>query len=95
MAAYVIVDIVVHDSVVYETYKPLAAASIAAFGGRYAARGGATQVLEGSWSPHRLVILEFPDADRARSWWASAEYAEAKALRHASASANMVLVEGT
>ena len=94
MAAYVIVDISVHDPQVYETYKRLAPTSIATYGGRYLARGGATQVLEGTWTPNRLVILEFPTAEQARSWWASAEYAEAKALRHASASATLVLVEG-
>ena len=94
MAAYVIVDIAVLDPEVYETYKRLAPTSIATYGGHYLARGGATQVLEGTWTPNRLVILEFPTAELARAWWASAEYAEAKVLRHASASATMVLVEG-
>ena len=42
----------------------------------------------------RLVILEFPSMDRARAWWASKEYAEAKGLRQACAATEMVLLEG-
>lgn len=94
MPAYIVVQIDVHDPVTYERYKTLAADSVSAFGGRYIVRGGASQVLEGSWQPKRLVILEFPDAERARAWWSSAEYAEGKALRQASASSEMLLIEG-
>ena len=94
MAAYVIVQIEIHDPEAYERYKVLAPPSIAAYGGRYIARGGATESLEGDWSPKRLVILEFPDLETARDWWASPEYAEAKALRHAAASSEMLVVAG-
>ena len=51
-------------------------------------------MLEGSWSPKRLVILEFPTAARAREWWESGEYAPAKALRQATSSGDLVVVEG-
>ena len=44
--------------------------------------------------PRRLVILEFANADDARAWWASPEYAEAKALRQSCAETEMVLAEG-
>lgn len=94
MAAYVIVQIEIRDAVAYERYKELAPPSIAAYGGRYVARGGRTEVLEGDWSPGRLVILEFATLDRAREWWDSPEYAEARALRHAAARSEMVAVEG-
>ena len=94
MAAYVVVQIDIHDSVAYERYKVLAPPSIAAYGGRYLARGGATDPLEGGWDPARLVILEFPTMEAARAWWESAEYAEAKALRHAAAHSQMIAVQG-
>jgi uncharacterized protein (DUF1330 family) len=94
MPAYVVVEINVEDPETYERYKQLAPPSIAAHGGRYIARGGATETLEGSWVPKRLVILEFPTAGRARAWWASPEYAEAKRLRQTSAKTEMVLIEG-
>jgi uncharacterized protein (DUF1330 family) len=94
MAAYVIVQIEVHDPVTYERYKQLSGPSLVPFGGRFLVRGGATVPLEGSWQPARLVLIEFPDADAARRWWASPEYAEGKRLRQASASTEMLLVEG-
>ena len=84
MKAYVVADIEVLDPARYERYKALAPPAIAAHGGRYLARGGRTEVLEGSWSPKRAVILEFPTLEKAQEWWASAEYAEGKALRQAS-----------
>ena len=94
MTAYVLVDIEIQDPARYEQYKALAPPAIAAHGGRYLARGGRTEVLEGTWSPRRAVILEFPSVEKAKAWWASAEYAEGKALRQACATTNMIIVEG-
>jgi uncharacterized protein (DUF1330 family) len=94
MPAYVVVNIEVRDRDTYERYKQLAAPTVAAYGGRYLVRGGATQKLEGVWSPSRFVILEFPTVEAGRAWWDSPEYQPAKALRHASAATDMVLVEG-
>jgi uncharacterized protein (DUF1330 family) len=94
MAAYVIAHIDVKDPARYEEYKRMVPASIAAFGGRFIARGGATDTLEGAWRPKRLVIVEFPSAERARAWWHSSEYADAKALRQATSEGSLVLIEG-
>jgi uncharacterized protein (DUF1330 family) len=94
MSAYVVVEIEVLDSERYETYKLLAPPSIAQYGGRYAARGGQVETLEGTWSPKRLVILEFPSVEQAKAWWNSAEYAEAKALRQAVAHTQMIVIAG-
>ena len=94
MPAYVVVQIEVEDAERYEEYKRLAPPSIAAYGGRYVVRAGPSTLLEGDWQPPRLVILEFPDAARARAWWASPDYAEAKAMRQACARTQMLLIEG-
>jgi uncharacterized protein (DUF1330 family) len=88
------VNVDVKDPVRYERYKQLAQESIPVFGGRYLARGAPVEVLEGHWTPKRLVILEFPSLERARAWWASTEYAEGKALRQATAHTDLVLTEG-
>ena len=94
MPAYVVVEIAVHDAQTYERYKQLAPPSIAKYDGRYLVRGGATETLEGTWTPPRFVILEFPSMERARQWWASPEYAPAKALRQVSTHSMMLLVDG-
>jgi uncharacterized protein (DUF1330 family) len=95
MPAYLIVDIEVTDPDRYEEYKRQAQETVEAFGGRYIVRGGTAERLEGTWTPRRLVVLEFPDADTARAWWSSEAYRPARALREATANSNMVLVEGT
>jgi len=93
--AYVVVQIEeITDPAAYARYKEMTGPSIAAYGGRYLVRGGPCEVLEGSWRPPRLVILEFPDAAGARAWWNSAEYGAAKALRQSCAQSEIVLIEG-
>lgn len=94
MAAYVIVDIEVLDPVPYEDYKRMASASIAAHGGTYLARGGETEVLDGMWTPRRLVILRFDSVEQAKGWRNSQDYGEAKKIRDTCARMNMVVVQG-
>jgi uncharacterized protein (DUF1330 family) len=94
MAAYVIAHIDVKDPVKYEDYKKMSPVSIAKYGGRFIARGGAVEVLEGTWEPKRLVLLEFPSAEAARRWYESEDYAPAKALRQATSTGDLVMVEG-
>ena len=94
MPAYVVAEIEVEDPERYEEYRRIAPVSIATYGGRYVVRGGRTEVLEGPWSPRRLVILEFSSLARAQEWWDSPEYAPAKALRQACSQAKMIVIEG-
>ena len=94
MAAYVIVTIDIHDPVAYERYKQLAPPSIGLYGGKYLTRGGATEALEGHWTPRRFVILEFPDMAKAKQWHGSPEYAPALALRQSCATSLLLLTEG-
>ena len=67
MSAYIIVQVDVKDPVRYEDYKRLVPASLAKYGGRFVVRGGRTETLEGTWSPKRFVMVEFPDVQRANS----------------------------
>ena len=94
MSAYLIADIEVTDAIGYEEYKALVPAVISVHGGRYLARGGATEVLEGTWQPRRSAIIEFPSLAAFKDFWASPEYAPLKALRERCARSNLVVVEG-
>jgi uncharacterized protein (DUF1330 family) len=93
MAAYVVVNVTIRDPERYEEYRRLATPTVGAYGGRYIARGGAVDVREGDWSPSRLVILEFPDVERARAWWSSPEYAPLKAIRQSCADTQLIITE--
>ena len=94
MPAFVIVEIEVHDPEGYESYKSLVPASLDAYDGRFIARGGTTESLEGDWTPERIVLLEFPNLERARQWWNSPEYRDAKAIRMRTAQTRMIATEG-
>ena len=94
MAAYIISDVTIHDEASARGYREHAAHSIAQHGGKYLARAGAIEVLEGTWSPRAVIIVEFPDMERARAWYRSAEYAEALKFRDAALSRDLILVDG-
>ena len=94
MSAYIIADIQVSDPVAYDDYRPLAAASIARFGGRFIVRGGKVDLLEGEPQPERIVVIEFPDVNTARRWYQSEEYQTALKIRQAASRGRVLLVEG-
>jgi uncharacterized protein (DUF1330 family) len=94
MIAYLIVDIEVFDPAGFEEYRRGVPATIAAFGGKYLARGSRTEVLEGDWVPRRVVVLEFPSMTHLKDWYNSPEYAAIKASRENSSNARMLIVEG-
>jgi uncharacterized protein (DUF1330 family) len=94
MPAYVISDVSARDSAAFETYRRRAAASIARHGGRYIVRGGTIEPLEGNWQPRTIVIVEFPDLERARNWYRSRDYADALDVRDQALERNLILVDG-
>ena len=94
MAAYIVVQVNVNEPERYERYKNMVPASLEPYGGRFLVRGGKVENLEGSWSPARFVIIEFDSVERAKAWWGSDEYKEAKALRQATADTEMIVVQG-
>jgi uncharacterized protein (DUF1330 family) len=94
MPAYLIVNVEVSDTARYQEYVRQVKPTVEAYGGRYLVRGGRTEVLEGNWAPKRMVVIEFPDAARARAWWDSPEYASAKKIRQESAETDMIIAEG-
>jgi uncharacterized protein (DUF1330 family) len=94
MSAYVIVNVDTNRPQEYERYKDMAEKTVAQYGGRYLVRGGQMKVLEGSWEPTRIVVLEFPSYQKAHEWWHSAEYAPAKELRQRLSTTDLLIIEG-
>jgi len=94
VAAYLISDVSMRDPEAFEIYRTRAAASIKQYGGKYLARGGAVEALEGAWNPRVIIIVEFPTAEQARAWYRSPEYAEALKVRDKALSRNLILVDG-
>jgi len=94
MAVYAVVNIRVTDPDHYAKYREKAPATIARYGGKYLARGGAVEVLEGDWDPQRLAVLEFESTERFHEWYDSSEYAPLRQLRSEAADSEFVVVEG-
>jgi uncharacterized protein (DUF1330 family) len=94
MAAYIIVDVEIHDHEQYEDYKKLTPAAVAAYDGKFIVRGGQTETIEGDWQPGRVVVLEFPTVEHAKEWWSSEIYSAAKEIRQRAAHTKMILVQG-
>ncbi|MDQ5814480.1 MAG: DUF1330 domain-containing protein [Actinomycetota bacterium] len=94
MPAYLIADTDITDPERYEEYKRQAAPLVERFGGRYCARGGKHEVLEGDFEPVRLVVLEFPDMESLKAWYNSPEYAPVKAIRQEAAKSRLIALEG-
>ncbi|WP_207493260.1 DUF1330 domain-containing protein [Aridibaculum aurantiacum] len=94
MPAYVLVEVSIHDTALYEDYKKLTPAAVAAFDGRFVVRGGQAETLEGDWQPERVVVIEFPSVERAKEWWNSEQYNIAKAIRQQAAHTRMIVLPG-
>ncbi|SCB47817.1 DUF1330 domain-containing protein [Rhizobium multihospitium] len=94
MPPYIISDVTVRDAEAFQIYGSRATASIAQHGGRYLVRGGPIEQLEGGRSPQAIVIVEFPDIERAKAWYCSPEYALALEVRDQALSRNPILVDG-
>jgi len=94
MAAYVISEVEVRNPADFETYRTLAAQTIAKYGGRYLVRGGRAETAEGGPPPKILIIVEFPSMARLREWYASPQYAEALKVRRTALERRLIFVEG-
>jgi len=95
MPAYVISEVEMLDESQGQRYRELAEASIARHGGRYIVRGAKPEVPEGDWpAGQRVVVVEFPNRGRLRSWYASADYAEALAIRETALTRRLIFVPG-
>ena len=93
-SAYIIANVTVTNPEQYEQYKKLSSIAMQAHGAEVCVRGGKVEVLEGDWSPSRIVVLKFPSVEQARAFNESAEYDAARRSRQGIAVMRMVLVEG-
>ncbi|MEV4235248.1 MULTISPECIES: DUF1330 domain-containing protein [Nocardia] len=92
--AYVIVNFDVLDEQAGLAYAAVAQQSILNHGGHYLVAGPAPKPVEGTWDSSGFVVIEFPDMDRIREWYDSAEYRRAREIRKDKARVAMLFAEG-
>ena len=93
-SAYIIANVEVTNPEQYEEYKKLSTIAMKAHGAEVCVRGGKVEVLEGDWTPSRMVVLKFPSVEQAKAFNDSTEYAAARAARQGAAIMRMVVIEG-
>jgi uncharacterized protein (DUF1330 family) len=91
--AYWIARVTVTNPELYKGYVEATPAAFKKFGGRFLARGGKTEQMEGEGRP-RNVVIEFPSLQAAHDCFHSPEYQAAKAKRAGAGTAEIVIVEG-
>ncbi|MDB5849493.1 MAG: hypothetical protein JWP29_3245 [Rhodoferax sp.] len=93
-SAYIIANVQVNNPEQYEEYKKWSSAAMLAHGAELCVRGGHCEVLEGDWTPERVVVLKFPTFEAAKTFHASPEYDKARKAREGIAIMRMIVVEG-
>ncbi|MCF5710039.1 DUF1330 domain-containing protein [Pseudomonas syringae] len=94
MKAYWIAHVDVTDPQQYSDYTQRAPAAFALFGGKFLARGGRSEALEGRATPQRTVVIEFESYEQAMACYRSPEYQHAMSHRQGASKADIVIVEG-
>jgi uncharacterized protein (DUF1330 family) len=93
MPAYFVAELETTNAAGMEPYRAAVPATIAQYGGRYLARGGAAELMEGGPEPKRIVILEFADTAAAKRWYNSPEYQKILPIRLANSTGRVFIVE--
>ena len=94
MPTYQIANVTVTDPEGFAEYASKAGEMVERYGGKYRVRGGEIEVLEGNWTPTRLVVIEWESRDHAKRWYESDEYQAIADIRRRCAYTEFVLVEG-
>jgi len=94
MPAYVIARVEVTDWDKYNEYLKEGPGTVSQYGGRFIARNGEKATLEGPEETRRMIILEFPSLSKAKEWYNSKEYQDAKKLRAGASIGSLIAIEG-
>jgi uncharacterized protein (DUF1330 family) len=94
MPAFIIADVTVTDADQMAKYREWSTKAMQEHGAEVLVRGGEIEVLEGPWTPSRLVVLKFPDRATAKAFYDSETYQHAKSLREHAGVMRMIVVDG-
>ena len=93
-AAYIIADVTVTDAEKMAKYREWSTKAMQEHGAEVLVRGGEFEVLEGPWTPSRLVVLKFPSRAQAKAFYDSQTYTHARSVREGAGIMRMIVVDG-
>ena len=93
-SAYIVANVTVTNPEQYAEYRKLSTIAVQAYGAEFCVRGGAVEVLEGDWTPDRVVVLKFASVEKAKAYYHSVEYTAAIQARQGASVMRMIVVEG-
>lgn len=91
---YLVANIRVTDAEKFQQFSGMAGPAIQKYGGKVLARGPGAERHEGDVNGI-VMMIEFDSLEAARTFYFSAEYQAAKAVREACADTDLMLIEGT
>ena len=94
MKAYLVLDLSVNDFGGFKKYIAEIPAFIAKHSGKYIIQGVQPTIIEGDWKPERLVIIEFPEREKAEAFLGDPEIQNLFKVRHATTTSKLVLADG-
>jgi uncharacterized protein (DUF1330 family) len=93
MTAYVINEITISDPALYKTYADRMPSTLTPFGGVFLARG-TPEAISGAIPSPRVVIVQFPDVEKAKAWRNSPAYAELLVIRDRASTSRVYVIDG-
>jgi uncharacterized protein (DUF1330 family) len=92
--AYLILDFEITDMGAFMEYVQKIPPYIQKHSGKYIVEGVKPRIVEGTWEPNTIVLLEFASKENAENFLADSEIQDLFKIRHRTTKSNLVLVEG-
>jgi uncharacterized protein (DUF1330 family) len=94
MKVYLVAEISVRDPALFAQYLAKMPAFVGKYGGRYLVKGESPAVIEGKWSPDKLVIVEFPEQQKLTGFLSDEEVKSLFSIRRLSTESSLLSVSG-
>jgi uncharacterized protein (DUF1330 family) len=94
MKAYLVLELSVNDFGGFKKYAAEIPAFIARHSGKYIVQGVQPTPIEGDWKPERMVIIEFPEREKAEAFLSDPEIRDLFKVRHHTTTSRLVLADG-
>ena len=94
MSSYLVIDTEVIDEDAFSEFAVKIYDAVIAQGGTFIVRGSDLDVIEGDWTPQRLVIMSFDSDDGAANFVRSAQYTALEELRLRAVKSSVVVAAG-